>query len=602
MIDSAEVLETVDQQAALAAYRQSAAFSRATGYLTGEARSLHYSGLVYSQMGRYDSSLRCFSAAAPLYEKARNYWGVGACYNSAANVYQYMTMYDSALANYQRALDLFTLHQMEAHKKNLYIGKGRVLQAMKAHQLALQDYIKAEELALSLKDSAVLAQALINQGTVYFDLQQPHENFTRQMRALNIGRLIHSHYIEQVAGVNLADHYNRRQQYDSAMWYARLALDKAALLQNRFDVVKIKCIVAGIHSATGEHATALRLLEEGRRGALEISSEECLAEVYNKMQQVYERSGDFANAYRYLQLYNAASDSILSSRHIKTLHEMEVRHQTAQKDAALTKGKLDIQLKNNLIMLVSVISGAIILLLALVLVRSRFRHRLQQEKVRTLEKVNEIRLLEAAMNGEERERVRIASDLHDGVAGMLAAVKMHLSQLQQTKPSYFNNQGFDNALQLLDDASQEVRKTAHNLMPEMILQFGLDESLRKYCNNVSKDGRTAVAYHSLGDIPRCMHSFELAVYRITQELVHNAIRHSGAPEIMVQLSQVDMLLSVTVEDNGKGFDTAADGGMGFLALKNRVRAIRGTIEWSSSPGNGASVYAEFDISRVVLKK
>ncbi|WP_158563285.1 tetratricopeptide repeat-containing sensor histidine kinase [Chitinophaga silvatica] len=597
LLDSAEALEPVSQRAALTAYNKAAAFSHEQKYIQGEAKAYHYSGFVYTEMGKYDSSLICFYKAATLYEKMSDYWGIGACYGSVANSYQFMAQYDSSLANYQRAIDLFTVHNLEAYKRNLHVGKGRVLFAMKAYKPALNDYETAERLAIKYKDSAVLAQAIINQGAVYFELQQPEESLVRQQRALEIGRLTHNDYIIQIAAVNLADHYNRLRRYDSALVYANLAFEKAELVKSQYAIIQIQGILAGIYMEMGDHKAARRLLEEGLNTAQQINSQEGIAEVYNKLQQSYSKTGDYANAYKFLTLYKTVSDSILSNKHLQTIGEMEIKHHSAQKDAAITQGKLVIQRKNNLLISILSIASCILLIMVLLIQHNRFQHKLQKERLQTLGKGNEVKLLEAAMNGEEKEMARIATEFHDGVSGMLAAIKMHLSQLQQVQPSIGSSTGFGIVLRLLDDASQEVRKTAHNLMPEM--EFGLDESLHRFCKNIGKNSHTKVVYHTMGNIPRCLHSFELAVYRITQELVHYAIRHANADSIMVQLSEVALLLSVTVEDNGKGLKATEVDGTGFLSLKSRVKTLNGTIEWNSSPNQGTSVYAEFDIIQVI---
>lgn len=595
MIDTAETLETGDQQAALTIYRKAAAASRMTGYTRGLAKTLHYRGFVYSDLGLYDSSLMAFTEAAPLYDKIGDYWSVAACFNSAGNTYQFMTMYDSALVNYQRALDLLDLHGMENNKRNVYIGKGRVHQSMMAWPLALKDYAEAEKLALAAGDSAVLAQALINQGTIYHELKQPQENFLRQQRALEIGRLRKDDYLIKVTAINLSDHYNRHARYDSAHYFATLALEKARLLNGQFDLVRILCIVSGIRLSMGHPAEARQLLDEALATAEKIGSAESRAEVYNKMQQHFEKTGDYPNAYRYLLRYRETADSILSDKHVRTIHEMEARHQSARKDAALAEGKLQIAQKNKQITGLAAIGGIVLIGWIAALYISRQRQRLQQEKFRTQEEKNEVKMLEAAMAGEERERSRIAGDLHDGIAGMLAAIKMHLSTVQQAVPGLPESEGLGNALDLLDEASHEVRKTAHNLMPEMIEQFGLGESLRRYCGNLGRYGNTQLECHVLGEITRCRHSFELTVYRIAQELIHNAIRHAGASRIMVQLTQAASVLTITVEDDGKGFDPEM-AGMGLTALRNRVKTLGGSIEWSSSPGNGTSAYVEFDIT------
>jgi signal transduction histidine kinase len=200
------------------------------------------------------------------------------------------------------------------------------------------------------------------------------------------------------------------------------------------------------------------------------------------------------------------------------------------------------------------------------------------------------------MQGEERERSRIAKDLHDGVAGMLAAVKMHFSSISLSLGGVLQTEGYQQGIRLLDEASQEVRKTSHNLMPEVLLRHGLDEALRRYCGSINNSSKLVMQYDSFGESGRFVDSFELSVYRIVQELLNNIVKHSGASESIVQLSFQPGFLSITIEDNGIGLSKGSlvKDGMGLHSLRSRIQAINGKIELDSDTGSGVNAYLEFE--------
>jgi signal transduction histidine kinase len=131
-----------------------------------------------------------------------------------------------------------------------------------------------------------------------------------------------------------------------------------------------------------------------------------------------------------------------------------------------------------------------------------------------------------------------------------------------------------------------------------LLQHGLDEALRRYCNNVNNSKVLQIQYDSWGAIDRFNGSFELSVYRIVQELVNNIIKHSKATQAIVQLSQQDDLLSISIEDNGVGFSNSEPGkdGMGLRSLQSRIKAMNGKMEVESSQQSGVSAYLEFEIA------
>lgn len=204
------------------------------------------------------------------------------------------------------------------------------------------------------------------------------------------------------------------------------------------------------------------------------------------------------------------------------------------------------------------------------------------------------------MNAEEKERSRIARDLHDGVCGTLAAVKMHLSAVQ-AQHTFGESADFKQALHLLDAVSNEVRKTAHSLMPEVLQKYGLDEALHHYCQNLAPCCSANINYYRAGDPLRFDAGFELATYRITQELMHNAIRHAQASQVLVQLDlQEDLVL--TIEDDGIGFrEEQLRPGSGLDNLRQHVNSLGGAICWESQESEGTAVTITFPRTRLPFK-
>lgn len=133
-------------------------------------------------------------------------------------------------------------------------------------------------------------------------------------------------------------------------------------------------------------------------------------------------------------------------------------------------------------------------------------------------------------------------------------------------------------------------------MPEVLIKFGLDESLRRYCNHISVSSLLSVQYDSWGEIERLKEGFELSVYRIVQELLNSIIKHSKAITALVQLNH-NTILSITVEDNGVGFQSKVQkDGVGLQSILSRVKAMNDTIE--IEPGSGVSAYLEFETTNV----
>jgi two-component system NarL family sensor kinase len=153
------------------------------------------------------------------------------------------------------------------------------------------------------------------------------------------------------------------------------------------------------------------------------------------------------------------------------------------------------------------------------------------------------------------------------------------------------------ASHMLDNTVNDIRRTAHNLMPELLLKHGLSEATRIFCDQVQDNEGLSISYQHYGFIDGPDKRFELSVYRIVQELVHNVIKHAQASFALVQLSQHNDILDVTIEDNGRGLQAheGATKGMGLESIRQRVRELQGKININSSAGSGTTVYIEFNL-------
>lgn len=219
-------------------------------------------------------------------------------------------------------------------------------------------------------------------------------------------------------------------------------------------------------------------------------------------------------------------------------------------------------------------------------------HRLEMEQVN---QQHEISNLTAMLNGQERERSRLARDLHDGLGGLLSGTKIELSSVSTMMSDPSIKQRLNKSLGQLDTAVNELRRVAHNLMPELLLKYGLAEAIREYCNRMSYNGLdVSTEIVSYGDELGTNH--QIVVYRIIQELVNNAIKHAAATHILVQLAQTDGTIYLTVEDDGKGFDVVTLDGRksaGIHNVQSRLEYLKGRLHIDSKPGMGTTIEIEF---------
>lgn len=208
-------------------------------------------------------------------------------------------------------------------------------------------------------------------------------------------------------------------------------------------------------------------------------------------------------------------------------------------------------------------------------------------------------LLNAVVEGQENERKRISRELHDGLAPLLSSVKNNLEvvapvveELAEKHRSYFND-----SVKQLNNAMDEVRTISKDLMPRTLEDFGLVTALKEMCDRVERTNKLKVNFFKAGITMRLASEREIVLYRVTQELVNNALKHSGATNINVQLIKHKKSIVLSVEDNGRGFNPlqSLNKGLGMKNIESRVKSLGGYANFDSKSNKGTSVTVEIPL-------
>ncbi len=226
---------------------------------------------------------------------------------------------------------------------------------------------------------------------------------------------------------------------------------------------------------------------------------------------------------------------------------------------------------------------------------------LHRQKIIELEKERKLDAAQSLMKGQEEERSRLSKDLHDGVGGLLSGVKLSMSTMKgNVFLSEENAQSFNNVISQLDQSITELRRVSHNMMPEALIKYGLKEALENYCENLNLSGDINVKLQAYGMEQRMDQNTEIIIYRIIQELLNNIIKHAEAKNVLIQLIRKEAKFTLTVEDDGKGFDVKElknKTGAGLANIKARTEYLNGTVDIVSKKDEGTSVTIEGETER-----
>ena len=279
------------------------------------------------------------------------------------------------------------------------------------------------------------------------------------------------------------------------------------------------------------------------------------------------------------------------------IQELEKKYETQKKQTEIIELKTTNEKKSTLNKIL--IGSSIGLLLIGFLGYRNFRNKrkLQNLKITELEKDKQLFAIDTMLKTQEEERSRIAKDLHDGLGGLLSGTKLSFTNMKENLLLTPENAIlFEKSIGMLDTTIADLRKVAHNLMPEALVKFGLNDALNDFCSSIQLASNIKVDYQKIGLERKIGNTAETFIYRIIQELVNNAVKHADAKEILVQVAFTNNKIIVTVEDNGKGYDkNLASTGDGLDNIAYRVKYLSGTIDTVTSPNNGTSVNIELNV-------
>jgi signal transduction histidine kinase len=224
----------------------------------------------------------------------------------------------------------------------------------------------------------------------------------------------------------------------------------------------------------------------------------------------------------------------------------------------------------------------------------------QQLALQTIRGAYQKEAFEAAIQVEERERERIGNDLHDEIGSSLSAAKMLMTQLEYSSSINEEEKEVVALIKgILGNSLQDIRNISQNLHPAVLARFGLSKSLHnlgRVCTNAFANGVTVHVELAVA-LP---YAQELALYRIVQELINNALKHAQASQVTVQLLQSSSSLVLTVADDGCGFDYAhvresTQTGLGLKSLTARVSLLDAMLHIESAVNQGTQVRVEIPL-------
>jgi two-component system NarL family sensor kinase len=550
------------------------------------------------------------------YEKARKIFlkypsnrkailALGSTYTNLGLLHNSNSDYETAVYYYLKAEDIFLKYDPNSSNlgilfSNLSVTYGTI----NKYAEALYYSKKGLDFARQGKDKVNLMRSLYAYGGNLVTAEKGDSGLafldSAKMMAIELNDLYYIYSCDFMKGM----YYYNSKQYRKSIEYYTLCLEFAKKYNSTIDIGNNYLNIAA-------NEAELKLTRQAKAHLDSVGKYINLAEpsvskleYFKNYAEVYKQSGNFTKAFAFQDSTAAVKELLYQADNIKQIEFRQERYSYEKQQAEISQledvkkiQQLSIQRKNMLNYLL--IGSAFILFIITLLTYRNYKQKqkLQQQRINELEKEKQLEAAEAVVKGEEQERIRLAKDLHDGLGGMLSGIKYSFTTMKGNlimTPE--NQQAFERSMDMLDSSIREMRRVAHNMMPEALVRFGLDTALNDFCNDINQSGALKINYQSIGmEGVSIDQTTAITLYRIVQELINNTMKHAKATTAIVQLTKSGGQLSVTVEDDGKGFDInllKTNKGIGWTNIQNRVEFLKGKLDIRSKDGEGTSVQIE----------
>lgn len=508
----------------------------------GEASSMMNIANIYFYQEDYVKAMQYYQKAAILFKQLNNNYNLGHCFHNIGTIYEKLDSLSQARA--------YLIKALKTEAPNLKTGRAKTFNMLGLVSLKEKHYLRAEQ---------------------YF------------VKALKELEGVQSQTVKIPVMNNLSALFNRQHRFDLAMKYNRkaMALSKQS-------------------------------------GAKEYEKDACL-----NTSNTYEGKGDYSKALHYFKCYVSIRDSLIGSKKYEQIHELQIKYNTAKnereldlRNAELLKKDLeskekDAIIKKTQIQIYAILIIVILLLLIFIIVfRNQIHKRkaaqmlletndeLRNKEIADLIKKHQLNSMKGRMEAEEGERNRIALELHDGIGGSLAAIKLFVDSLRKNNPL----KELDTVHANINNIYNEVRTLSHNLKPPKFQFSSITDIVKDYASQISKNSALQINLYSS---PKANWNIlpddiQIGIFRISQELINNVIKHADANKIEIRLEMNKKVVIVSVKDNGRGFDTTNNfKGIGLQNIYQRVASMHGKVEINSIVGKGTKVSFEIPIEGLV---
>ncbi|MCC6279390.1 MAG: tetratricopeptide repeat protein [Saprospiraceae bacterium] len=547
---------TGDKRSSLPCLERAIGIARKNSNKIQLLESLEFKATAYAGMGQTDKALPFAQEALSLAEEIKDSVGILNGLEIIAAAYKDLHKFEEAVQVFRKEIDLLEFMPKRLFEKgrvSVNLGEVYVLLGREADAIAL--FKKGREYFTQFGYPVGALIATMNLANCYLDNGQLDAARQAYLEVLEMNKAIQEPELESVSYTGLGLIEMQKHRFQASLEYYKQAESIAQ--------------PAGLHAV--------------------------MKELYGNMNDLFCLQGDYETAKKYKQLSKQYADSLLNADVLDRISAYQVQYETVQKEKEIAEQQLQITAQQSEIFRKNTINYTLLAsLLAFAVLGWLFYNRFRLRKKAELDAavIQEQKLgLNAVIEAQEAERKRIAKDLHDGIAQELVALKLGFDALARRvgKINPEESPHFAELGEQLDASCSEIRSIAHIMSPPVLEQKGLAPSLELLLRHTLQHTGLEARLH-VHDLPAQLNEkTAVGLYRITQELLNNIVKHAKAAKVMIELYTAGPDLVLRVEDDGVGYnfeDARSMGSMGLLNILSRAGALGGVFFTENNQPHG----------------
>ncbi len=559
--------------------------------ITGDFEQLKTYADLTLKIGRQTAS--SFLIANALHKTGIYYWHQG------LNTKAFNTQLE-ALAIRERIQDIRGIATSYASLAWVAIQKDDLSKAMLFARKSLEKAVGAGDETTILRARHLLANLFGMQGQYQQALQQ--DSILLPVLAAS-GNL----YGQSMVYNNMANCYAYMGNTVKAIALHQKTLEIDQLFGNSKQIGDSYSSLAMAYEQQKDNARAGAYFHKALKEFTDNGHLEGLRNTTRMLSEYYEKLNRPDSALYWRKVYEQMKDSVINLASLQQYNDLQVKYEASRKENTIQILSKENKLQTAQRQKENILYLSLIALLSIggwgmySFVR---RRQIQQFNLTLMEEQQ--KRAKAVLKAEEKERERIAAELHDSIGQQMSALKMNMESLYNALPvEHEEKRQYQNMVHLIDDTIREVRGLSHNMLPPVLKNKGLQVAVQDFIDTVKRNSNIKITtdMHGLESERDAMIDF--VMFRVLQEAVQNILKHSNATQMILQLVQHEDELCLMVEDDGIGFAEPAGEngqGMGLKNIRSRVQYLNGNLEIDSTPGKGTTLTVEIPLNSFINAK